>query len=125
MADIIIPNALEDITPEWMTAALGQTGINAQVASVKPENIGEGTGANGVTARLKMTYGPGGGAGPASLIVKLPATSPAVKQVAIRQQFYQNEIHFYDDFADRIAIKIPRRYYSGMDEEAGRYAFLA
>ena len=124
MAGIIIPNTLEDITAEWMTAALGQTGINAQVASVKPENIGEGTGANGVTARLKIAYAPGGGAGPASLIVKLPATSPAVKQVAIRQQFYQNEIHFYDDFADRIAINIPRRYYSGMDEEAGRYALL-
>ena len=52
-----------------------------------------------MTVRLKVAYAAGSNPGPESMIIKLPATAPAVKQVAIRQQFYQNEIHFYDDFA--------------------------
>jgi len=124
MADIPIPNSLDDLTPEWMTAALGQHGIDATATLVTPETIGEAAGANGVTMRLKVAYAAGSEPGPASMIIKLPATTPAVKQVAIRQQFYQNEIHFYDDFADRLAVNIPRRYYSGMDEEAGLFAIL-
>ncbi|MCH8940318.1 MAG: DUF1679 domain-containing protein [Chloroflexi bacterium] len=124
MASIPIPSVVEDLTPEWMTAALGQHGIHATATSVTPEAIGEAAGANGVTVRLKVAYAPGSEPGPTSMIIKLPATAPAVKQVAIRQQFYQNEIHFYNDFADRLLVNIPRRYYSGMDEEAELFALL-
>ncbi len=124
MADIPIPSSLDDVTPEWMTAALGQHGIDTNAISVTPEPIGEAAGANGVTVRLKVAYAAGSNPGPESMIIKLPATAPAVKQVAIRQQFYQNEIHFYDDFADRLLVNIPRRYYSGMDEEAELFALL-
>ena len=124
MAEIDIPSSLEDLTPEWMTAALGQHGIDATATSVTPETIGEAAGANGVTVRLKVAYAAGSSPGPESMIIKLPATAPTVKQVAIRQQFYQNEIHFYDDFANRLAVNLPRRYYSGMDEETGLFALL-
>jgi len=124
MAEIPIPSSFEDLTPEWMTAALGQHGIDTTVTTVTPENISEAAGANGVTVRLKVAYAYGSAPGPASMIIKLPATAPAVKQVGVRQQFYQNEIRFYDDFADRLAVNIPRRYYSGMDEEAELFAIL-
>ena len=124
MAAIPIPSTLDDITAEWLTSALGQRGLKTQVSSVTPETIGEGAGANGVTTRLRVVYAAGNPAGPSTMIIKLPATAPAVKQVAIRQQFYQNEIHFYDDFADRVAVSIPRRYYSGMDEKAELFALL-
>jgi hypothetical protein len=124
MAGIPIPSSLGDLTPEWVTAALGQHGIDTKASSVTPVNISEAAGANGVTVRLKVTYADGSEPGPASMIIKLPAKAPAVKQVGIRQQFYQNEIRFYDDFADRLAVNIPRRYYSGMDEEAELFAIL-
>lgn len=124
MADIPIPGSLDDLTPEWMTAALAQHGIDSKASSVTPETIGEAAGANGVTVRLKVSYADGTEPGPPSMIIKLPATAEAVKRVGIRQQFYQNEIRFYDDFADRLTVNIPRRYYSGMDEEAGLFAIL-
>ena len=124
MVEIPIPSSLNDLTPEWMTVALEQHDIRTTVTSVTPENIDESAGANGVTVRLRVAYAEGSNPGPASMIIKLPATAPAVKQVGIRQQFYQNEIRFYDDFADRLAVNIPRRYYSGMDEEAELFAIL-
>jgi hypothetical protein len=124
MADISIPSGLDDITAEWLTDALRQGEVNVQVSSVTPEAIGEGTGQNGVTSRLRVTYAAGSAVGPATMIIKLPATAPAVKQNAIRQQFYQNEIHFYDDFTDKLTVNIPRRYYSGMDEKAELFALL-
>ena len=124
MTEIAIPSTLEDITPEWMTTALGQHGIDAKASSVIPEPISDAVGANGITVRLKVSYATGSNPGPSSMVIKLPATVPAVKQVGIRQQFYQNEIHFYDQFTDRLDVKIPRRYYSGMDEQAELFAIL-
>ena len=124
MGKIPIPSTLEDLTPEWMTAALGQNGIDTKASSVIPEPISDAAGANGITVRLKVSYAAGSNPGPSSMIIKLPATVPAVKQVGIRQRFYQNEIHFYDQFTNRLDVKIPRRYYSGMDEQAELFAIL-
>ena len=109
MVEIPIPSSLNDLTPEWMTVALEQHDIRTTVTSVTPENIDESAGANGVTVRLRVAYAEGSNPGPASMIIKLPATAPAVKQVGIRQQFYQNEIHFYNEFTDRLNVKIPER----------------
>ena len=124
MAEIIIPSSLKDLTPEWMSNALGQHGIDTKVTSVMHEPISDAAGANGITVRLKVAYATGSKPGPPSMIIKLPASAPAVKQVAIRQQFYQNEIHFYNEFADRLNVKIPQIYYSGIDEPAELYAIL-
>ena len=124
MVAIAIPSALKDLTPEWMTAALGQHGIHTKVSSVISEPISDAAGANGITVRLKISYATGSKPGPSSMIIKLPASAPAVKQVGIRQQFYQNEIHFYNEFTDRLEVRIPRRYYSGMDEQSELFAIL-
>ena len=124
MGDIAIPSSLEDLTPEWMTDALRQHGIDTEVSSVIHEPISEAAGANGITVRLKVLYASGSNPGPPSMIIKLPASAPAVKQVGIRQQFYQNEIHFYDEFSDRLEVKIPKRYYSGIDEQTELFALL-
>ena len=124
MGDIAIPSSLEDLTPEWMTDALRQHGIDTEVSSVIHEPISEAAGANGITVRLKVLYDSGSNPGPPSMIIKLPASAPAVKQVGIRQQFYQNEIHFYDEFSDRLEVKIPKRYYSGIDEQTELFALF-
>ena len=121
---IRVPSGLEDITPEWLTAALRDAGLDVRVASVTPESIGEGVGVNGMTARLHIRYAPGSGAGPASLVAKLPPTLPASKEIGLRLGFYENEIHFYEQVAGRLAVNLPKRYYSGMDTERHDYALL-
>ena len=124
MTDVAVPAALSDITPGWMTAVLRGQGLDVEVASVTPDTGAEGSGVNGITRRLFITYARQGEGAPESLVVKLPSTSAAIKGVAIRQRFYHNEIHFYDDIADRVTVNIPRYYYGGIDDERQNYALL-
>ena len=124
MVDVAVPGGLADITPEWMTAVLRGRGLDVEVASVTPARGSEGSGVNGVTERLLITYARGAEDAPASLVVKLPSMSAAVKGVAIRQRFYHNEIYFYDDIADKATVKIPQYYYGGIDDERQNFALL-
>ena len=73
MANVPVPRGIDDVTPEWLTAALGEGGLDVRVAALTKENIGEGVGVNGVTTRLRVDYEPGSAQGPASLVLKLPA----------------------------------------------------
>ena len=124
MPDVEVPSGLADITPEWMTAILRARGLDVDVASVTPERGAEGSGVNGITERLLITYDRAAEGAPASLVVKLPSTSAAIKGVAIRQRFYHNEVYFYDDISDKITVNIPRYYYGGIDDERENYALL-
>ena len=124
MPDAVVPATLADITPAWLTAVLRERGLDVEVSSVTPERGAGGSGVNGITERLFVTYARGGDGAPDSLIVKLPSTSPTIKGVGIRQQFYQNEIHFYNDIADKVTVNVPKYYYGGMDEERQNYALI-
>lgn len=71
-----IPMHPSEITPDWLTDVLSQSGTlrRGNVEAVTWEIIGEETGFTGVIARLRLQYGGSGQqeAGPASLIAKLP-----------------------------------------------------
>ena len=124
MANVPVPRGIEDVTPEWLTAALGEGGLDVRVAALTKENIGEGVGVNGVTTRLRVDYEPGSAQGPASLVLKLPAALPASKEIGLRLGFYENEIRFYDELASSVSVNLPRHYYTGMDKERQDYALL-
>ena len=124
MANVPVPRGIDDVTPEWLTAALGEGGLDVRVAALTKENIGEGVGVNGVTTRLRVDYEPGSAQGPASLVLKLPAALPASKEIGLRLGFYENEIRFYDELASSVSVNLPRHYYTGMDKERQDYALL-
>ena len=124
MVDLAVPGGLADITPEWMTAVLRGRGLDVEVASVTPEEGAAGSGVNGITSRLFIDYVRGAEGAPASLVVKLPSTSPTIKGVGIRQRFYQNEVLFYEDIAGKLTVSVPKYYYGGIDEERQNYALL-
>ena len=124
MVDVAVPGGLAEITPEWMTAVLQGRGLDVEVASVTPEEGAEGSGVNGITSRLFIDYVRGADGAPASLVVKLPSTSPTIKGVGIRQRFYQNEVLFYEDIAGKLTVSVPKYYYGGIDEERQNYAVL-
>ncbi len=124
MSNVPVPAGIEDVTPEWLTAALREGGLDVTVAAIDMEGIGEGVGVNGLTSRLRVTYAPGSAEGLASLVLKLPASLPAAKEIGIRLGFYENEIRFYEEIAGSVSVNLPRKYYSGMDRERHDYALL-
>ncbi len=124
MANVPVPSGIDDVTPEWLTAVLGEGGLAVRVAALSKENIGEGVGVNGVTTRLRVDYEPGSAPGPASLVLKLPAALQASKEIGLRLGFYENEIRFYDELASSVSVNLPRHYYTSMDKERQDYALL-
>ena len=58
MAELGIPGTMEEITPEWLTAALREGGVlaHAHVIGAKQETIGAGIGILGELARITLSY---------------------------------------------------------------------
>src|SRR5262249_20964078 len=61
---------------------------------------------------------------PASLVAKFPSAHAANREFGARYHFYDSEIYFYREIAPLAPIRIPRCYYTGMDEATGSYLLL-
>ena len=83
-----IPTSVEDITSEWLSAALRSGGDDVVVASFESEPVGLGIGIMSLVFRITPTYSSGDG--PASVILKLPPPYEAVRQVARGQSWQPN-----------------------------------
>ena len=72
------PVSIEEITPAWLTGALGEAcGLKgAEVPAIEAEPIGVGTGFLGVVSRLRLTYDCDCPTAPRSVIIKLPSHDP-------------------------------------------------
>jgi hypothetical protein len=116
----------DDITPEDLTAALrdgGVLGDDASVATVSSESIGVGVGIVALLWRLDVTYEPAH-AGPRSIIVKLPQSSPIMRGTAAALRFYEREVGFYAKVAPTTPIGTPRCYWSTFDPSTADFVLL-
>ena len=124
--ELAIPAAPGELTGEWLTQALRETGTisHAAVKSFDSETIGQGVGLIGELARLSLRYDRPEAGAPSSLIAKFPASAPENREIGLHFRFYEREIRFYEEIAHRVELRTPRRYYSAMDVDAGRYVLL-
>ena len=110
-----IPRLPEDLTAEWLTSALRETNAiaGAKVTSFDVEpDIAAGKGFMGQLARLTLRYDTHEPAAPASLIAKFPTYGPENRAVADLFRLYETETRFYEQLADKVHLRTPRRYYS-------------
>lgn len=126
MATLKIPAGPEALTPEWLTQALRQTGTirEAAVRSFDTEVIAQGVGLIGQLARVKLHYDREEPGAPRSLVAKFPAAAPENREIGNLFRFYEREIRFYEEIAQEVELRTPRRYYSAMDTQAGEYVLL-
>ena len=111
-----IPERLDDLTPEWLTAALretGELGPTGTVTSVDRQILGEGEGFLGDLARLTLGYE--GEEGPATVIAKMPKL--ANRAMGELLGAYERESCFYDDLAADLPLETPRVYYGDFDRD--------
>ncbi len=102
----------EELTPQWLTAALGR-----QVDDVEREQVG--TGQIGTCFRLALTGDP---ELPETVLVKLPAADPAARALVIGA--YAIELRFYREIAPTVAIRVPAVHHQAIDEETGAFALV-
>lgn len=125
MPELNIP-APNEITAEWLTKALRSAGTitDASVSSFDLESdIAAGVGFMGLLGRLSVTYDKEDG-GPKSVIAKFPAAAPENREIAQIFRFYEIETRFYEQIADGIELRTPKRYYSDIDLDSGDFILL-
>lgn len=123
---LTIPAGPQELTAEWMTAALRSSGVitDATVTAIKATTIGEGSGFIGQLAQVSLMYDRQEPGAPSSLIAKFPGASETGRYIGNLFDFYHREIRFYDEIADEVELRTPKRYYSAMDRETQEYIIL-
>lgn len=124
--DLSIP-APDQLTADWLTAALRSTGTirKSRVTSFAIErDIAAGAGFMGELTRIAPTYDQPEDGAPQTIIGKFPAAQPENREVAMRFRFYERETRFYQEIAQKVELRTPRLYYSAFDPASGAFVLL-
>ncbi len=112
-----IPERLDDLTPEFLTTSLRETGAltpETAVTSVEREILGEGEGFLGDILRLRLAYE--GGEGPESVVAKMPKLENRAFGELVG--VYERESCFYEEFSGLVPVALPHLYLSQFDRHA-------
>jgi hypothetical protein len=115
MADPVVTEP-EQLTPEWLTAALSVTGGEVNVREVRAQRIGSGQ--IGSCHRLDLT----GEGTPSSLVAKLPTPDAATRELLVG--VYRTEVRFYTEIAPTVDVATPHCHYGAMSEDSPGFTLL-
>lgn len=112
-----LPRTPAEITPDWLGARLREAALLPDRSRIEglafaPVDL---VGVNGDVFRLLPSYS--GARGPASLIVKFPASAPAARGVAAFQRWYEREVRAYRELNRDGQLPMPRCYFAERDHE--------
>jgi hypothetical protein len=126
MTKVKLPSGPAEVNAGWLTRALRESGViaKAAVTAVEHEIIGEGVGVLAQLARFRLSYDTPEEGAPRSLVGKFPATAPENRDLANHFRFYEREVRFYEQIAEEIELRTPRRYFSHFDDETNEFALL-
>src|SRR6478609_7717673 len=104
--------SIEDLTPAYLTDALG-----ADVVAATVEPVGVGVGLIGQLYRVTPSYADGA-TGPVSVIAKLPGATEESRFVAMVLNMYQEECGFYRELAATSAALSPASHHVYFEDES-------
>ena len=106
----MIPVAVDDVTPEWLSQVLNLDVVATEVLDQHSGTTGR--------ARLALTYGSGGdGDCPASLFVKLPPFDERQRRFVAQTGLGTAEARFYRDVAADVPMRVPGVLYADLDDD--------
>ena len=115
MANPKIPSNAQELTPDWLTDALRETGAikysRVTAVDLKPD-IAAGVGFMCQLSQLGLTYDRPEQGAPLSLIAKLPTPVQENREIADLFRFYEMESRFYEEVAGGISMRTPHCYYN-------------
>lgn len=115
MSDLALAPRPEDVTPDWLTAALRRAGAlpEGRVEGFAAKSVGAGM--LGDSVRFDLTYDRPVEVAPASVVGKFPSADPVSKATGGGLGLYLKEVRFYQEVADTVAIRTPRPYFAEID----------
>jgi hypothetical protein len=114
----------DQVTPEWITAALRASGAappGARVTAVRGSPLPGGQLGWCVRFRLSWSGPPGG---PGSLVGKFPAADRRSRLTGVGSAVYRRELEFYTRLARQLPIRVPRCHLAEHDPATGEFAVL-
>jgi hypothetical protein len=114
---------IDIVTPAWLTEVLradGALGPTARITSARAEQIAMDTGFASLLYRVELA----GDGGPESVVVKLPASEPAVREAMGEVGGYDREVVFYREIAGLAPLRAPHAYHVGQGEAAGDFVLV-
>lgn len=116
---IFIPEAIQDVTPQWLNESLaGQPAFEgSEIVDFQPKQLGEGEGFLGDIFRLSLTYKETGSQPPTSLVVKIP--KKANRPLGELLGAYERESMFFETIVDDVPARTPQCYYGAFDRDRG------
>lgn len=118
-----IADTIDELTPEWFTAALRDGGTlsgDASVTAATSRLIG--TGQLGSVALSELEYDAPGA--PPTLIVKQPSRDEGSRQMGVAIGVYEAEVRFYQDIAPLVGVTAPRMHWGSVEPQTGRFTLV-
>ena len=115
-----LPNSAADVTNEWLTEVLHQSGALApggSVIGIERRPLAEGVGMMSDLARLIPSYDGDKQGAPASLVGKFQAHNKTNREVAAKYDIYRREVLYYAELDPVCAAHGPTIYLSVIDPD--------
>ena len=111
-----IPDRIEDITADWLTATLRDNGaIACRIVAAEFERIGAEFGNLSAVVRCRLRYDAPDGGEPSVVIVKIEPEGERFRKTVELSRGFEREIRFYQDVAPSAPIRLPRFFYGAYD----------
>ena len=119
MPEVTHPKKPSEITAEWMNYALSEAGLceNGDISDIDVQPLGPHIkGLLSSICRAIISYNTNPGDLPESVVIKFPPEREENKNFGNKMRVYEREQRFYRELADKTPIRIPKCYFSVMDE---------
>jgi hypothetical protein len=110
-----------EITPAWLTEVLRVAGHDVTVAAVATEPVGTGQMAH--NERFTLRYAGEPGDAPTTLVGKFPSPN-AESRAAGAAGGYRNEVCFYNDLAQGLAVRTPHCWYGAVSDDGTAFTLV-
>jgi Phosphotransferase enzyme family len=118
---LTVPRGRDELTAEWLTAALSEASDGARVESLIGIPIGNGNVATSL--RLIPTWDRPTPA-PASVVAKVPSSEEASRATGFATRTYELEAAFYNQLAGTVWVNRPTCYLARFDPDSLGYVVL-
>jgi len=114
---------IDDISANWITAALQRDGLSGVVSEVSSKPIGTGQMADSFRINLGFASVDASHDMPQSVVVKMQAEDELSRQAGAGGA-YSSEMRFYTELASTVSIRTPHCYFAIGPDDEGRFALV-
>jgi aminoglycoside phosphotransferase (APT) family kinase protein len=115
-----IPRDLAEVSPAWLSAALGKSHPGVEVSAFNPESLHQGTAS---TWRLHLDYAEGSEPGPKTVCIKSDFGLPHAERLALTG-LYKKEALVYLDLLPATSARVADCYAAGYDDNGRGFMLM-